>query len=162
MVFRAAPAIITPGSHMADMAPMWPGSPDWPSSQRTHLLPMSAAHVLNNCNDKLATAKLGPNSIEPGSEGGRGGQPPRSTRPCALAIAFPRRLKFRPGQRFRLEVESSDTFPSSPLQPRSRLEADDRADKKKTSESPGALACQSGSRRLSGASVCVTENRPDG
>ena len=42
---------------------MWLGSPDWPSSQRTHLLPMSAAHVLNNCNDKLATAKLGPNSI---------------------------------------------------------------------------------------------------
>ena len=42
---------------------MWPGSPDWPSSRRTHLLPMSAAHVLNNCNDKLATAKLGPNSI---------------------------------------------------------------------------------------------------
>ena len=48
---------------MADLAPMWPGSPDWPSSRRTHLLPMSAAHVLNNCNDKLATAKLGPNSI---------------------------------------------------------------------------------------------------
>ena len=49
---------------------MWPGSPDWPSSQRTHLLPMSAAHVLNNCNDKLATAKLGPNSIGPGGWGG--------------------------------------------------------------------------------------------
>ena len=43
---------------------MWLGSPDWPSSQRTDLLPMSAAHVLNNCNDKLATAKLGPNSID--------------------------------------------------------------------------------------------------
>ena len=57
---------------MADMAPMWLGSPDWPSSQRTHLLPMSAAHVLNNCNDKLATAKLGPNSIDraPGGVGG--------------------------------------------------------------------------------------------
>ena len=47
---------------------MWPGSPDWPSSQRGHLLPMSAAHVLNNCNDKLATAKLGPNSIAPGPD----------------------------------------------------------------------------------------------
>ena len=57
---------------MADMAPMWPGSPDWPSSQRTHLLPMSAAHVLNNCNDKLATAKLGPNSIGGRPTGGQG------------------------------------------------------------------------------------------
>src|SRR5208283_4528245 len=56
---------------MADMAPMWPGSPAWPSSQRTHLLPMSAAHVLNNCNDKLATAKLGPNSIGAGPGGRR-------------------------------------------------------------------------------------------
>src|SRR5271166_2255893 len=58
---------------MADMAPMWPGSPDWPSSQRTHLLPMSAAHVLNNCNDKLATAKLGPNSIGRGAQRDGGG-----------------------------------------------------------------------------------------
>ena len=48
---------------------MWLGSPDWPSSQRTHLLPMSAAHVLNNCNDKLATAKLGPNSIALAADG---------------------------------------------------------------------------------------------
>src|SRR5260370_35902738 len=60
-VLRAA--IITPRLHMSDTAPMWRGSPGWQSSQRTRLLPRSAARVLNNYDDKLAVAKLGPNTI---------------------------------------------------------------------------------------------------
>jgi hypothetical protein len=42
----------------------------WPSSQRALLLLMLAARVLNNYNDKLTTAKLGPNSIAPLRKGG--------------------------------------------------------------------------------------------
>ena len=76
---------------------MWPGSPDWPSSQRTHLLPMSAAHVLNNCNDKLATAKLGPNSIATGvTRGQRYYGPLRHPRRPGLSLAGVRLRVTRP------------------------------------------------------------------
>ena len=56
-------------------------------------------------------------------------------------------VRFPPGRWLCPGFGSSDNSPSSPLQPRSRLEVAGGADKKKTSESPGALACQNESRK---------------
>ena len=45
------------------------------ASQRTPLLPISAARMLNNYNDKMPRANPEPNTIAPLRKGGNGAQP---------------------------------------------------------------------------------------
>jgi hypothetical protein len=46
------------------------------ASQRTPLLPISAARMLNNYNDKMPRANPEPNTIAPLLKGGKGEGPP--------------------------------------------------------------------------------------